>query len=222
MKEEEIPDYNIFMMCTQLNKSAMSELGNGYRIRNCRPDELETWKAFPFDTEAVPPEYEAFMDQIIHDTYARDMETFYQNTLFICDQDDHPVATCSHWKAYGKFQSIHWLKTRKSHEGKGLGRALMSVIMARFQPEDYPIYLHTQPGSFRAIKLYADFGFQLLAGGKASPEGVLSVGSRTNDLDLCLPILEAFIPAADFEQIGITPTPPQLIAMLEQETSIQF
>jgi hypothetical protein len=26
--------------------------------------------------------------------------------------------------------------------------------MRRFEPADYPIYLHTQPGSFRAIKLF--------------------------------------------------------------------
>lgn len=222
MKEEEIPDYNIFMMCPQLNKSALAALGNDYHLRNCRPDELETWKAFPFDTEVIPPEYEAFMDQIIHDTYARDMETFYQNTLFVCDKDDQPIATCSHWKAYGKFQSIHWLKTRKSHEGKGIGRALLSVIMAKFQPEDYPIYIHTQPGSFRAIKLYADFGFQLLAGGQPSPDGAPKIGSRTNDLALCLPILATFIPPADFRKIGIIPAPANLTVMLEHETSIQF
>lgn len=222
MKEDEIPDYNIFMMCTQLNKSALAALGNDYYIRNCRPDELDTWKAFPFDTEVVPPAYEAFMDQFIHDCYARDMETFYQNTLFVCDKDDQPIATCSHWKAYGKFHSIHWLKTRKSHEGKGIGRALLSVIMSKFQPEDYPIYIHTQPGSFRAIKLYADFGFQLLAGGASTPDVAPRIGSRTNDIALCLPILEAFIPPADFKKIGIIPTPPILAAMMEHETSIQF
>jgi hypothetical protein len=29
---------------------------------------------------------------------------------------------------------------------------------------EYPVYLHIQPSSFRAIKLYSDFGFSLLSG----------------------------------------------------------
>jgi hypothetical protein len=74
MTEKEIPDYNIFMICEQLNKDALSELATDYYFRNCRGDELEIWKAFPFDTEIVPREYENMMNQIIKDTYSIDME----------------------------------------------------------------------------------------------------------------------------------------------------
>ncbi|KAA0267915.1 MAG: GNAT family N-acetyltransferase [Chloroflexi bacterium] len=214
MREEEIPDYNIFMMCEQLNRSALTELSAGYYFRNCRPDELETWKAFPFDSERVPEEYEGFMNKIINDSYGKNMDVFFQNTLFVCDKEDKPVATCSHWKAYGKINSIHWLKTLKAHEGKGLGRAVLSAIMRRFDSNDYPIYLHTQPGSFRAIKLYSDFGFHLLRGGQ--------LGTRVNELEKCLPILKEFMPKKDFERLKITDTPDELIKLLENETTIQF
>ncbi len=214
MTEEEIPDYNIFMMCERLNRDALTELGADYYFRNCRPDELEIWKAFPFDGPTVPPAYEDFMNQIIKDSYGDDMDTFFGNTLLVCNEDDKPVATCSRWKAYGKFNSIHWLKTLKSHEGKGIGRAVLSAIMRTFAPGDYPIYIHTQPGSFRAIKLYADFGFHLLSGGK--------LGTRTNDLEKCLPILKEFIPQKDFEKLRITDTPGHFIKLLANETTIQF
>lgn len=214
MKEEEIPNLNIFMMCERLNAHALTELDPNYRFRNCHPDELELWKAFPFDSDTVPAEYEDFMNQIINDTYSRDMETFFQNTLFVCDKEDRPVATCSHWKAYGKINTIHWLKTRKDHEGKGIGRALLSAIMRRFVPQDYPLYLHTQPGSFRAIKLYSDFGFQLLRGGQ--------LGTRVNDLEKCLPILKEFMPQKDYESLKIVDTPDDLIKLLANETTIQF
>ena len=166
VKEEEIPDYNIFMMCAQVNPYALTELHADYYFRNCRPEELELWKAFPFDTVTVPADYEDMMNQIIHDSYRGQMDTFFTNTLFVCNQEGSPVATCSHWKAYGKINTIHWLKTRKAYEGQGIGRAVLSAIMRRFESRDYPIYLHTQPGSFRAIKLYSDFGFQLLRGGQ--------------------------------------------------------
>ncbi|MBM9500141.1 GNAT family N-acetyltransferase [Leptospira sp. 201903071] len=154
------------------------------------------------------------MNQIIMDSYGSDMKTFYKNTIFVCNKDDKPIATCSHWKAYRKFNSIHWLKTLKQYEGQGLGRAVLSEIMRKFVKEDYPIYIHTQPGSFRAIKLYSDFGFKLLKGGK--------IGHRTNELEECLPILKQFIPAKDFEKLTIVDTPVDFIKLTENETTIQF
>ena len=202
------------MMCEQLNKNALTELNAEYHFRNCRPDELENWKAFPFDSSTVPVEYENFMNEFIEVSYSYDMKLFFQNTLFICNQDDRPIATCLHWKAYGKFNSIHWLKTLKTHEGQGLGRALLSEIMKKFDLNDYPIYIHTQPSSFRAIKLYADFGFKLLKGGQ--------LGTRINELEKCLPILKEFMPQKDFERLRVIDTPVPFIKKLLNLKTIQF
>jgi RimJ/RimL family protein N-acetyltransferase len=214
MKEEEIPDYNLFMMCPQVNRHALSELHADYYFRNCRENELDLWKAFPFDSASVPIEYEGFMNQIINDSYSKNMDTFFHNTIFACDKEDKPVATCSYWKAYRKINTIHWLKTLKSYEGKGIGRAILSATMKQFDVHDYPIYLHTQPGSFRAIKLYSDFGFHLLRGGK--------LGTRINELEKCLPILSEFMPKKDFDGLRFSDTPHELIKLLENETTIQF
>lgn len=145
MTEEEIPDYNIFIICEKLNKDALIELKRDYYFRNCRPDELEIWKAFPFDSQKVPTEYEGFMNQYVRETYGNNLKLFLHNTLFVCDQHDKPIATCSSWKAYGKFNTVQWLKTLKEHEGKGIGRALLSEIMKRFDNQEYTIFLHTQP-----------------------------------------------------------------------------
>lgn len=214
MTEEEIPDYNIFMMCESLDKTALSDLPKGFHFRNCRPDELELWKAFPFDAEVVPPEYEDFMNQLVRDSYSGKMETFFSNTLFACTEDDRPVATCSYWRAYDKFNAIHWLKTIKAYEGRGIGRAVLSEIMRRFNRSDYPILIHTQPGSFRAIKLYADFGFKLLRGGQ--------LGTRPNELEKCLPILREFMSNENFRRLTIVDTPDSLIQLMEHEKTIQF
>jgi RimJ/RimL family protein N-acetyltransferase len=214
MTGEEIPDYHIFMMCERLNKDALTELNADYYFRNCRPDELEIWKAFPFDRDIVPSEYEDFMNRIIQDSYGDNMDAFFRNTLFVCNKEDRPIATCSYWKAYGKINSIHWLKTVKAYEGKGIGRAILSAVMRRFDNIDYPIYIHTQPGSYRAIKLYSDFGFQLLRGGQ--------LGTRTNELEKCLPILKELMPQKDFESLKIIDTPDSLIKLLKNETTVQF
>jgi GNAT superfamily N-acetyltransferase len=214
MKEEEIPDYNIFMMCEQLNERAITKMGEDYSVRNCKPNELNIWKRFHFDTIDLANEYEGFISQYFKETYGHNETLFFEKTLFVCDKQDTPVATCSNWKAYDKFNTIQWFKTLKNYEGKGLGRALFSVIMKKFSEKDYPIFLHTQPSSFHAIKLYSDFGFHLLSDKK--------IGSRLNDLEKSLPILEKFMPKIEFDSLKVTTAPKSFIQSLKNERSVQF
>ena len=186
MKEEEIPDKNIFMMCSTLNRDALAELPTSYSIRSSRPDELGIWKMMPFDDADLAKEYEMFMSDYFTTTYGEKEFFFFTKTLFVCDWQNKPIATCLGWKAYDRFNTIQWFKVLKESEGKGIGRALLSIVMQQLEMCDYPVYLHTQPSSFRAIKLYSDFGFSLLSGDR--------FGIRKNDLDECLPILEEFMP----------------------------
>ncbi len=53
MREEDIPDLTIFMMCERLHEGACSDLPAPYHFRNCRPVELEPCKTFPFDAKPV-------------------------------------------------------------------------------------------------------------------------------------------------------------------------
>lgn len=214
MKEEEIPDKNIFMMCERLNPNALAEMPAGYAVRNCRPDELDVWKRMPFDDSATAKEFEGYMTDFFDATYGGKEELFYAKTLFVCDRDDKPVATCFVWKAYGEFNTIQWFKVLKEYEGRGIGRALLSILMRDLKAEDYPIYLHTQPSSFRAIKLYSDFGFALLKGER--------FGSRKNDLDECLPILEKFMPRKYFRDLKIANAPSKFEKILDKYDTVQF
>jgi ribosomal protein S18 acetylase RimI-like enzyme len=214
MKEEEIPDKNIFMMCEALDRNALTELSANYSVRSCRPDELDVWKAMPFDDVNLAKRYDGFMSDYFATTYGGKEDRFFAGTLFICDRHDNPIATCLIWKAYDQFNTIQWFKVLKKHEGKGIGRALLSIIMQDLKSCDYPVYLHTQPSSFRAIKLYSDFGFSLLSGNK--------VGIRSNDLDECLPILEQFIPKEYFQKLRITSTPNEFDSAISKYTTNQF
>lgn len=211
---EQLPDKNIYMMCETLRKEALSELPVGYTVRSCRKDELPVWKAMPFDDPATAREYEGFMEEYFQNTYAGKEGLFFANTLFVCTSDDIPVATCLLWKAYDTFNSIHWFKVVKAYEGKGIGRGLLSIIMKDLPAESYPVYLHTQPDSYRAIKLYSDFGFQLLSG--------KGFGPRENDLEECLPILQQYMPKEEIEKLKIVPAPTHLRTFLSTSTTIQF
>jgi ribosomal protein S18 acetylase RimI-like enzyme len=214
MKEEEIPDKNIFMMCSALNYNALTKLPASYYIRNCRPDELSIWKTMPFDDPDLAKKYDGFMSDYFTTAYGGKEELFFSKTLFVCDLQDRPIATCLIWKAYDEFNTIQWFKILKEYEGQGIGRALLSIVMQQLEMLDYPIYLHTQPSSFRAIKLYSDFGFSLLSGNK--------FGIRTNDLDESLPILEQFMPKEYFQKLRIIIAPREFEDILNKYDTNQF
>lgn len=193
------PDSNLFLMCESPNPAAFSPLPPGISLRFCRPDELELWKSFPFDDPETARARQDYMTQFFERTYAPKGDLFFRTCLFACNEQDEPVGTCFLWPVHGDaFNSLQWFKVKKEYEGRGIGRALLSALLlapgARF-----PVFLHTQPGSFRAIKLYSDFGFSLLTGGP--------VGHRTNDLEEALPALKAWMPPSAFASLRFTPAP---------------
>lgn len=194
---EEIEEKNLFMMCNSLNKEAVSDIPNGYHIRLCQEDELDIWKAMQFDTDEEAREYHDFMTDYYNQVYLRKGNLFFSRCLFICDQENTPIGTCFLWKAYDAIWTLHWFKVKKEYEGKGIGRALLSYVMASLPEEEYPIYLHTHPESIRALKLYSDFGFKLIT----DP----FIGNRRNHLNECIPILETQMVNTDFKRLQFTP-----------------
>lgn len=139
---------------------------------------------------------------------------FYDKCLFVCDRNDFPVTTCFAWRANDQITAIHWLKVRQQYEGMGIGRALMSIVMQSLSRSEYPVFLHTQPSSYRAIKLYSDFGFSLLS----DPV----IGTRKNDLKECLPILQEKMPAEAFQALRITEAPAFFLEAVRSSSTAEF
>lgn len=200
LSERNIPDLNIFMMCDKLNNDALSDLPMGFHIRSCTPDELKIWMGFPFDSEEDKNNYYEYMNDYFQNVYGNNLDEFYNRCLFVCDDlTDKPVATCFVWRAYNRINTIRWFKTLKEYEGKGIGRALLSYIMKLLNDDDYPIYLHTQPSSFRAIGLYSSFGFKIVTNE--------TIGFRENNYKECLPILKQFMNENSFEKLEFVQAP---------------
>jgi len=197
--EEQIPDKNLFMMCRKLEIGAANELPKGFYVRYCRRNELDTWKAMHFDTPKLATEYYDFMTEYFNEVYLPKEDLFYQSCIFVCNEDDKPIGTCFLWKAYNTIWTLHWFKVLKAYEGKGIGRALLSIVMKSLSENEYPLFLHTHPSSYRAIKLYSDFGFCLLS----DPV----IGNRKNDLNECLPILQKYMPYSNLKKLKTTRAP---------------
>ena len=75
----------------------------------------------------------------------------------------------------------------------------MSYIMISLKEDDYPIFLHTQPSSFRAIGLYSDFGFKIVTNN--------TIGFRENNYKECLPILKQFMKKESFDKLQFEEAP---------------
>lgn len=191
MEETDIPDLNIFMVCEKLNPHAFRHLPFGYFARNLEEAELDIWKQMPFDNQEDAIKHHDYMTEYWDKVYTP--ETFFEKCLVVCDAKDNIIGTCFEWKAYQKASTLHWFKILKEYEGKGLGRALLTEVMKDIPEDEFPVFLHTQPSSFRAIKLYSDFGFKILTN--------KTVGYRENNIEEALPILKEFIPDEFFSKL---------------------
>ncbi|TFD94451.1 GNAT family N-acetyltransferase [Jeotgalibacillus sp. R-1-5s-1] len=211
---ESMPEKNLFMICREVKRTAFSSMPENFTVRTMEKKDMEAWLAMPFDDKATVKEYRSFMVDYFNRVYLQDEEQFYNKTLFVFNEQNQPVATCATWKAYGKFTAIHWFKVVKELEGQGIGRALLTIIMDSLSDSDYPVYLHTQPESFRAIKLYSDFGFQLLTDKR--------FGTRDNHLEECLPYLQKAMPPQDFHQLILTEAPEDFIEELKDVVTEEF
>lgn len=202
------------MICRAINKSAIREMPIGFHVRNCRRSELDTWKAIHFDDAITAQKYYEFMTNYFDKVYSYKADLFFKECLFVCDKNDHPIGTCFIWKAYNKINTLHWFKVVKEYEGLGIGRALLSIVLQNLGEEDFPIYLHTQPSSYRAIKLYSDFGFCLLT----DP----IIGNRYNDLKESLLILEKHMPHKDYTKLQMTTAPKEFLEIVGSSKINQF
>lgn len=210
----EMADKNLFMMCKALRNEAFRDLPQGYHIRNCRKDELEIWKAIHFDDPGEARRHHEYMTRFFDRVYAPHGDLFFETCLFVCDANDVPIGTGFIWKTYGEITTLHWLKVVRSHEGRGIGRGLLSVMLGAMTDGDFPVYLHTQPTSCRAIKLYADFGFVLLT----DPY----IGKRRNDLEESRSFLAKHMGAEEYRKLRMEKAPTNFLGTLEGEVEPEF
>jgi GNAT superfamily N-acetyltransferase len=203
---ETVGNYNIFMQCDMPDRNAFRQLPDGYSIRLCRRDELEVWKRVATEEQYVQ-DVTAFYEKV----YAKHEDEFFRRCLFVCDTDDKPVASTFIWRSYGLINTVGWFRVLPEYEGKGLGRAILSYIL---NDAEFPVYLHTQPTSARAIKLYSDFGFKLIT--DAIP------GNRNNDLTECLPFLKMILPESVYAKLQFTAANDDLLRAVGSSDIAEF
>lgn len=88
-----------------------------------------------------------------------------KNVRFLLNENKDVIGSCIAWQ--NKWQnsivsSLHWLIVDQKYHGMGFGKALCCEVMNLFaEQQRLPVYIHTQPWSWKAIFLYLQFSFKL-------------------------------------------------------------
>ena len=161
MPDRTILFYNTIMKCSDYEYKE-PELPDGFSIAGYQPGYEKEWARLEYAIEDFGSLEEA--ERYFVDTYLKDTNE-YKNILFALNEKNEVVGSCIAWqdeRKKNKVSSLHWLVVDERYQGQGIGRALCTAVMNIYKErEALPIYIHTQPWSWKAILLYISLGFKL-------------------------------------------------------------
>lgn len=161
MLDRTIPFYNTIMKCTDY-KYRNVELPDGFSIVPYQSGYEKEWAKLEYaigDFVSVAEAKKYFVE-----TYLKKTELI-PNILFVINMENKIIGSCIAWqdmKGINSVSSLHWLVVDEQYQGIGLGRALGTAVMNLYtKRQGLPVYIHTQPWSWKAILLYISLGFRL-------------------------------------------------------------
>ncbi len=167
MLDKSIP-YNHMIMKMRLGRLACLEepaTAPGYSLRFFKDGDEQHWARLEASVLEFADEEKAlaYFTENYSGPYR---EELYRRCVFAVDENDVPVATATGWfmdSSMGRNRWLQWISTDPAHQGKGLGRAVITKALLTYR-ENGPegdIFLHTQTWSHKAAYLYHKVGFNL-------------------------------------------------------------
>lgn len=155
------PLVEIRMVRPDLDDLPVVAVPPGFALRFHRSGDDETWTRIHHEAERF---HEVSAD-LFRREFGHAHDELARRQLFLCDPEGREVGTATAWfdphrgEEWGR---IHWVAVSESHQGRGLGRALVSAVCQRFRELGHTrAYLMTETVRVPAIKLYQSFGFRL-------------------------------------------------------------
>lgn len=162
MLDRSIPFYNIILKCSRY-RSGSIVLPHGFSFRKFENGDEKAWAALEYAVGDFASEDEA--EQYFVTAYCQNPDDIRERCIFMVNEKDEAVGSCIAWKDWKNNQavpSLHWLVVLPAYQGRSLGRALCRKTMESFWHKgEFPVYIHTQPWSYKAVFLYIQEGFLL-------------------------------------------------------------
>jgi len=161
MLDRTIPFCNTIMKCSDYSPRHV-ELPDGFSIVSYQRGYEKEWAKLEYaigDFDSLEEAEKYFIE-----TYLQKVELF-PNILFAMNKDNDIIGSCIAWqdmKGTNSVSSLHWLVVDERYQRIGLGRALCIAVMNIYVERGaLPVYIHTQPWSWKAILMYTSLGFKL-------------------------------------------------------------
>ena len=161
MLDRTIPFCNTIMKCSDY-KYRNIELPDHFSVVSYQSGYEKEWAKLEYAVGDFGSVTEA--EKYFVETYLQKSES-YPNILFARNRENDIVGSCIAWqdmRGSDSVSSLHWLVVDERYQGIGLGRALATAVMNIYVKQNgLPVYIHTQPWSWKAILLYISLGFKL-------------------------------------------------------------
>lgn len=199
MLEESIVYKSIIMRCDSINQGAFLNASNKFHIVKYRPGMEYIWAKIQKESG----QFEGYSDEDILEyfkkTFVQENSQIAERCIFLKDTTgENYIGTCCAWfseKEKTEVPVLHWLAVVPEYRGMGCARMLITETLKVFMLKynNQAIYLHTQPASYQAIKLYNDFGFNI------AMEDYY--GKAQNEYDEAIRILQRLMNQEAFERL---------------------
>ena len=188
MLDRSIPYYNIIMKKNAPTTVSVLALPPQFELHAYRPGVEHQWAEMEYEIGDFPSEQgaKAYFGKV----YLSRPDLLARRGIFVSDmQSGCLVGACIAWfddQNGVPVSSLHWLITKEAYQGRGIGSALIAAALNIYEQENaFPVYLHTQPWSHQAVRLYHKFGFRLM---KRE-----SFAGYENQYALAVPVLARYI-----------------------------
>jgi RimJ/RimL family protein N-acetyltransferase len=184
MLDKSLPYLNIIMKRNAGTPLHSYPVPQGFSlVHYAPPGDEAAWADILVSVAEFDTQEEALAYFQVH--YAPHPAEVMKRCIFLEDHAGDKVATFTIWWDYKGQEpppSLHWIAVKPQYQG--LGKAIVSkgIDLALAIDGDRDIWLHTQTWSWRAVAVYLQVGFQLVA------EGIFA--DYCNDYPLALPILK--------------------------------
>jgi len=162
MLDRTIPFYNTILKCNHYQSRAI-HLPRGFYFKQYQKGYEKAWAALEYEIGDFESQIEA--ESYFADTYLTNEKELLKRGVFLVNEQEEVVGSCIAWfdnRQREIVSSLHWLVVSPRYQGRGLGRALCQKVMQIFSDlDELPVYIHTQPWSYKAIFLYISLGFKL-------------------------------------------------------------
>ena len=158
----------LVMVRGDLEGVAVFPVPAGLAVRGFEAGDEREW--LRIHAEAAP---ELVMDEAFFRTeFGRDREALAARQIFLCDGAGQEVGTVTAWTGEGfgdgMWGRIHWVAVMPAWQGRGVAHAMMTLACARLRELGHRrVYLVTDSGRWRAIRVYLRFGFVPYVEGEA-------------------------------------------------------